>query len=261
MCTFAVDDLFCCTVASPLRRFHSFIHRSLAPNNCDLYLETRQFYPFVNILLFKFGLRFGNLLCPIFKWRWSFPFDYARLRLEYNPTGMSPGCSLCLHLVNSFVYSKSFVVLRSCAMFAFLFPIFFSVLLCSEQILLVCFGLGAASAPSSHTRTIWRVRNRERLKCIDGTSWPRHSGAQRSKHYLIFILAHSKIHISRLDASLDLCLWLCELNSCQPVHYIRSNGLGVRACVCARNCATASTYSIRIHLNLRLWHNSNTIVI
>lgn len=42
----------------------------------DLYLKTRQFYPFVNILLFKFGLRFGNLLCPTFnRWRWCrFPF-------------------------------------------------------------------------------------------------------------------------------------------------------------------------------------------
>lgn len=70
-------------VASPLRRFHSFIHRSYARNNSDLYLETRQFYPFVNILLFKFGLRFGNLLCPIFIWRCSFPFDYGRLRLQY----------------------------------------------------------------------------------------------------------------------------------------------------------------------------------
>lgn len=99
-------------------------------------------------------------------------------------------------------YSKSFVVLRSCAMFAFLFRILFFWFAANKFYWFVLDSVQRrVGLHRGRTRT--SQKNRERIKCIDGTSWPRFSAG--SKQHFVFILAHSKLHISRLDASLDLC--------------------------------------------------------
>lgn len=165
-----------------------------------------------------------TMFVPIRLWPTSTTIR-TTIRQEY---GMSPGCSLCLHLANSWIIVNPSLSCVPAQCLHFYFTFFF---VCSEQILLVCFGLGAASSRTSsgHTRTAQKSRKDKLHR--------RHfmvSIQRRSEQHFVFILAHAKIHISHLDASLDLCLWPYELNSCQRVYYIRFNEFGV--CAQLRDC-------------------------